>query len=669
MSQERLVMDPVEVSEGREQLDITPIIAAAGLDSGNTVAEVYKAQGQYGEDDLDIRYSNVPMSAPLILRDLGGTALAKWRTLLESKISLWQREGGILGRYTPQGTAYATIGKASDLIVGGDLLQALGIVDANAAINLERRPGWWEPEVELSLHEEKTNPELIFTETSIKGDIPAPCRVEVIEKSGQDQKGLVCAFRSRYYSSASTAKAAYAATELGLVGEATKGTVTGAGPTGTAVSHTSLLAVWTPIVNTNLGGSTFLTHEGTYRVRARLRSPQGTAVSARLVWDVGDLVYPSENPAFTFPGGSAWYTADLGEVRLIPPPVGPHRWQGQIQARGTEGGEDINIDRVWLENTDESWSLLSAPPQASSSTETVKAWDNFNETAAGTITGKIAPLGGTWAGAGDAVGFTVDTTNKWIYREENSDASTYTGYYARLGAGTATITAAQVDSITSEPVNEIGSGVFVRYSDVNNWLMALRTFAPPYQFVTLLKRVSGTVTTLASRVTGSSVSEWRTLKISVDASGNVVVYDGSAGGALTAVVSASDSALATGGALQGGGYGIYDVDVSVVSKPTRRFDNFYVYAPSIGVPTSDAVSYASQKVQLTTEGMYRLDSGGTAYGPVSRVIGDLARLPVGGTTEISIKASRGDLDELPDSGIDDLAAKVYYRPTWLTFPG
>ena len=89
----------------------------------------------------------------------------------------------------------------------------------------------------------------------------------------------------------------------------------------------------------------------------------------------------------------------------------------------------------------------------------------------------------------------------------------------------------------------------------------------------------------------------------------------------------------------------------------------------LGCPQSDAVTFASRSTQLTTDGHYRLDSGGTAYGPVSIQTGDLPRLPVAGlegrTTQVFLKASRGDFDQLPDAGIDDISARVYYRPCWL----
>jgi len=49
---------------------------------------------------------------------------------------------------------------------------------------------------------------------------------------------------------------------------------------------------------------------------------------------------------------------------------------------------------------------------------------------------------------------------------------------------------------------------------------------------------------------------------------------------------------------------------------TRTFDNFRAW-----VPVYDAAVFASQKAQLTTDGISRQDSRGTAYGPVSRALG------------------------------------------------
>ena len=141
-----------------------------------------------------------------------------------------------------------------------------------------------------------------------------------------------------------------------------------------------------------------------------------------------------------------------------------------------------------------------------------------------------------------------------------------------------------------------------------------------------------------------------TIKLYVDASGVAAVFTGRAGSTPAGKILVSDSALATGGALDDGKVGIYDA-ANLASAGNRSYDNFQVSALPSTSTTSDAVTFASRSTQLTTDGHYRLDAGGTAYGPVSVQTGDLPRLPVAGlegrTTEVFIKASRGDFDQLP----------------------
>jgi hypothetical protein len=164
-----------------------------------------------------------------------------------------------------------------------------------------------------------------------------------------------------------------------------------------------------------------------------------------------------------------------------------------------------------------------------------------------------------------------------------------------------------------------------------------------------------------------------TVKLTVDVAGNVKVYAASIGSSLgSAKISVTaDANLATGGVLDDGRIGIYDASTSA-SPRTRTYDNFQAFSPTTTTVVSDAVIYASRSMQLTTDGHYRLDTGGTAYGPVSIATGDLPRLPVAGqegrTTQVFIKGSRGDFDQLPDAGIDDISARVYYRPSWLHVP-
>lgn len=497
--------------------------------------------------------------------------------------------------------------------------------------------------------------------TTILEDAPARVRLEVTDKQGADQKALIWAFRSRNYSSAATAKAAYAATELAPLGGATKGTVTGAA-SGTAVNNTALPSMWTPVVGTNLGGSTYLTHEGNYRVYARLRSPDGTAVAARLLYDVGDLAYPTENPEWRLPGGSAWYVADLGEVRLQPAPVGTHRWQGQIQAKGTEGGEDINVDRVWFVNTDEGAGALVAPPVNPGLGATpFVALDGFNHSA-GTLTGKVLTTGGTWISpSGTITDFSINTTDHRIQR-------TTLGNIRTVQPGTATYSTVGVAldlQASAMPSSLWRSTIIVRNSSGGlKSVKALVDVEPSGTSVSVWKTDSeGEPERIAKVPVQAFGSTWRKLILTIV--GDVwSVYFNAPGANPTRIASGWDTAIAGFPA----GTIFFSDFCSSTSAVTRSYDNFAAW-----VPTADAVVFASQKAQISTKGMYRLDSGGSAYGPVSRVTGDLPRLPAGNiegrTAELFVKASPGDLGDVPDFAIGDLSVKVYSRRSWLTFPG
>jgi hypothetical protein len=171
---------------------------------------------------------------------------------------------------------------------------------------------------------------------------------------------------------------------------------------------------------------------------------------------------------------------------------------------------------------------------------------------------------------------------------------------------------------------------------------------------------------LLAPITTASTSSTRRLQLLVDAAGRWMVWAGVPDTALPLLIQGQDSAFATGGGLASGKPGFYDYRADGLAL-TRNYDNFAAWVPPV-----DAVIHASQSLQLTTEGMFREDSGGAAYGPVSWVEGDLPRIPPAHpearTMELFLKASRGDLQDLPDSGIDDISARMTYRPCSLYVP-
>lgn len=182
--------------------------------------------------------------------------------------------------------------------------------------------------------------------------------------------------------------------------------------------------------------------------------------------------------------------------------------------------------------------------------------------------------------------------------------------------------------------------------------------------------VAGVQTVLAS--TGLSIpidTTYYVLRLMVLASGQTTfTLFNTATTATYATLTASSSALATGGTLATGKPGIFDRNTGTETF-VRTVDDFRVTANL----ALDAVLYPNQSAELRTTGMVREDTGGTSYARVESVVGCLPRLPPSGLenrkVELYLKTSRGDFDLIPDTGIDDISAQVFYRPSWLLTPG
>jgi len=682
---ERVILDPSEVATGRTEFDITPWVRE--VDWGDGDVEGYRSSGLYGDNVIDFRVPNRVVNIPLVVTARGGTAFSTVRSMLQQKAALYQREGGWVKRVTSAGTFFADV-QLSGLKFSGGWLQANKDADVDATLSLECSPDFYGAESQLSDHVETAATEIRFTETSIGGNFPARVRLVVDEDQGQSQMGLFWCIRSRNYSSAATAALAYEAEALQPLDTATKVSLAGASG-GTVVTHGTLSTNWTPVLNLNLGGTAYLTHTGTYRLMCRYRTTSGTAVSLRSVYDVGDLVFPTENDPWYHPAsttGTAFYIADLGELNLQQAPVGTHRWAGQIQGRGAVGSENVSLDRIWFQDVTESAGLLRAPVVTDPGLSAYVDRDEFNQTA-GALTGKTSAGGKVWAWAGDASidwqvssGAAVRTVTTG-----DPDADLNTGRYAVSGAAALTTQAVQVDLWRDLAVSgDVRFGPLARYTDTNNWLLGhilIDDTTTDDAFLCVTKRVAGAVTELdrvliAENATGagatfmgSSSEAFRyRMRLYVDATGSWWLWWGLRSAAtLELKLFGTDSTLATGGALASGKPGFYNAKNSGSSN-VFSVDNFAAW-----VPTPDAVVNASQSIELRTDGMFREDLSGSAYGPVSWVENDLPRLPVSGiearTVEVMVKASRGDLDTLPDTGIDDISARVTYRPCWLQVPG
>ena len=660
---ETIIVDPTEVATGRTQFDITPWVASAGPDWGDGAITAYMAQAQRGDVPVDYRVPNRTITVPLSLRNVGGTTFSTARNLIQAKAAMIQQEGGWLKRVTSGGTAvFADVVNAS-LHLGGGWGQAYKDYDVDATLTLECIPDFYGAEVDLGVkiaaNSEWTT--AIQTDLSlgagkrIEGNYPARCRIVVTDDQPIARYGVIWALRSKNYTSSAANDIRFAASEL------------------TAIDS-SIGTDWTSLYSTDRDSGTAplgaLVHQGTHRVWVRMVVPDDS-IEFRLVWDVGDMTLPVINAPVVCNWASAGgaFMLDLGEVRLDAPPVGTHRWKGLIQARALVAGSTVTLHDMWVYPVEEGYGVLRAALNGEIGMAAYSARDDFDAHAAGSLAGKSAPVGGAWVSAGGGADFAVDTTNNTVTRTAISGGTAI--HFDTLNTNM-TATTAQVDfRAPSLPASQaVYQGVIARYVDASNSMFAYVLLRTTRLDLYVYKKVASVDTVIGYKPGVSFDTEsFETIRLMVDTAGRWGVWlfrQGAKAG--LPLMMGTDSVFATGGTLATGDVGIMDVAEDPPAV-TRHYDNFAAW-----VPPSDAVIFSGQSVEIRNDGMFREDSTGAAYGPVTNVIGDLPRLPP--TTiearncQFIVNTSRGDFDQLPDvERIDDTSVRVYYRPSWLTVPG
>jgi hypothetical protein len=463
------------------------------------------------------------------------------------------------------------------------------------------------------------------------GDYPSRVRIIVTDTSGNTQNSLVWGFRSRYYSAAATAGLFYEAEAMTPIGGASAVTFSGASG-GHVVEQSSLPSgSWVSILSTTLtSGSAALTHQGSYRVWARVYTDV-TDMQLQFLWAVGSLSVPATNDAVAIPGADAFYLVDLGTVRLDAPAVGTSVWYGVIQAYAAAGGA-VCIDELFFQPLDEAAGELVYTSALSPST---------------IVTPAYAPSSvSNGSGSSPAVEWTEDMTTGAMYVAPITPESGGNFSYPLVmdAIGYTIPTACTILGIEVA----INMGGILTYPGASD------------QFVQLLKAGSAVGSNLATfepvdapTVPGQNVNATR-------------IYGGPGNLWGTTWTPAQINATGFGVTFTAGAS---QDQAAAMSVNTVRITVYYTYG-GFSV-AEDAVVYADEATQLTTQGMFRTP-GSSIYGPVAQVTGDLPRLPPSGIedrpAQLFVKPSRGDLNTLPDSGLDTFTVQVVYRPTWLSRP-
>ena len=403
-----------------------------------------------------------------------------------------------------------------------------------------------------------------------------------------------------------------------------------------------------------LGTSGSRTHKGLWKFRARVFG-SGPGLSCRLSWRTGTGPW-TDGQWVRLPLDSAWCDVDLGIVD-IPVLESGHSFEFRVVAVSEAGLVSIDLDFVEPIPAD-SWTRLSSTLVSEEQSGYV-AYDDFSTHSAGAVSGKTPVLvpAGTWSGAGDADDFQVEPAYQRIYRNAVSDSALNNGRYLRCGSGVLTTTIMRVDVYVSNVGSPFRAGGFIRYVDVNNWLAFFCAGTGSYQKLQLVKRVSGTETTLG--IVFLPLAGWRSLMLTADTSGGIFAFEGPQGSPLALKFGvAGDTHIATGGALASGGYGIYDATTEP-TLPARYYDNFVVSSPSSISSLQYSPINANRGTDLLHDTAQTEDTNGTSISPTPHVEGRYLTLPpatrTNQTSRIVVRARRNNLEmDFEDTGLTDV---------------
>jgi hypothetical protein len=179
------------------------------------------------------------------------------------------------------------------------------------------------------------------------------------------------------------------------------------------------------------------------------------------------------------------------------------------------------------------------------------------------------------------------------------------------------------------------------------------------------QRVSDVSTPLAETPLNQGVNDGQSLRI------RLVVYDSgrfiaqlfSYDGLLIATAQGSSPDLATGGALDDGKPGLFDINTSSAAI-TRLYDEFRVSVPA----PEPVVCHPGRSFTITGENVTREDATGTFSGRVPSYRGGQIRFPPG-TNRFFVRAASEDLDvEAYQTTSIPISVQISYTPRGLVVP-
>lgn len=631
-----LVLDDSRIAVDRTELDLQDgMLSVTSIDWGQAaINAALSQQGKFGNGVVAWNLPNRTITIGLAIGAVGDTTDSSKTEAelalrnLAMKVALFNNEGGWLCRQrsATAGAApmYADIAYA-ELTVPDNWLETLG-AESGIVLTLSCRPDFYGDEIELDTLMCSGYCDSVLTASGtpavVAGDYQARCRLELIDTSGNQQNGLVWGVQSRHYDSAATAELVFAASALAPINGAAVASNAAAYGGSVVKVQPSVAGTWWPFLPLQLAAGSKFTHQGSYRVLARVMSATNVP-QLQLSWGNTDSAVQIMNTAVQLPAVGQFCVVDLGVVRIDAPPVGSNAWIGTIAARVVTANDDVQVDIVMLVPLDEAAGSLSALSSSGSSA----------------ISSSASPA--TFASSGSGVAWSAEIDDYKATLVVGSAVTSQLLVCTALG-----LNIPSGSTIVGLAVS-FAKGDYLGHASVEDVLLSLYS---------------------AGATTGTNHAQagyWPTNQQAQ------FTYGGATDTWGTALTPAIVNAPGFGFALSANVASATTATNLIVNAQAAEVTVYFTLG-SVALAT-DAVVFANQALQLTESGAYRT-ADGTVYAQASTPLGTLTRLPPSGVenrpVRLFAKPMRGQWTNISaiDKAIDTFAVKPHYRPSYMFRP-
>jgi hypothetical protein len=534
-------------------------------------------------------------------------------------------------------------------------------------ISMTAKPFGYGAEVTGAAKANETGLSVVFlTVPSVAGDIPAEGRLIVMDTAAVGRRDVKWGLEQRYYNaSTSLIEAAEAMTPVG--GARSEAANTGAYSPSSAKKTIATTLVNEPTICCNTG---VLKHVGYFRVKARVQVVLGSEslaenVHVRLSYQDGEGPMRA-NPWQTLSLGGKYVEVDLGTITTTEAVLGAQKWLGQIEAYSQNGVAKDVLHVNYLTFIPAGEGYGRARGVQSSAPGTVSAFDNFTTgTLSGSLNTRTPAVGTAWATSGAATDWTV--TAGAITRNTKSDAEPRFGV---LGASLGNSALALTGSVPSGGyTGTISVAGLLRWTNSSNYAFAVLLLGSSGSCeVAIGVTVAGTTTIMGSALLAAAGFFVTSLNLRITALLDGTLAVSTTTGGKPVSLEATNTALATGGALASGKPGIYDK--SAGSAAVVRTITSVAASSLAGIPYC---IQPSQSLEVRSDSTLTEDSTGTYGGPVPQYRGSRFFVPQDGsanrTSRIIVTADRNDLEESDQQTIaDSFTAEVKLTPRYGVVP-